>query len=267
MISIVTSYYNRKKLFENTLKTIKKSVIKDFEFIVVDDGSDPGQRLESLKSQYPFLKIIRIEPKDKWYMNPCVPFNIGIRESQGDKIILQNPECLHAHDILSYVDSNLNDSNYITFSTYGLDENTNKSVSRHIKNNTLESFIQGQPQRSIYGEVSLGWYNHSTYRPGHYHFCAAITRNNMKKLNGFDERYAFGIGYDDDEFLSRVKVLGLNPTIIDEVSVIHQHHKSVYWAKMNSTLLSGKNKSLLYTVTFKENNYHAPNIIELWNGS
>ncbi|TFG72279.1 MAG: glycosyltransferase, partial [Flavobacteriales bacterium] len=62
MISIVTSYYNRLKLFEQTLRTIKKSEVKDFEFVVVDDGSDPGQRIEFLQSQYPFLKIIRIDP-------------------------------------------------------------------------------------------------------------------------------------------------------------------------------------------------------------
>ena len=267
MISIVTTYYNRRKVFENTLKTIKKSTIKDFEFIVVDDASDPSQRLESLKSQYPFLKIIRIEPDDKWYVNPCVPFNIGLREAKGEKIILQNPECLHVHDILSYVDENLDDSMYITFSTYGLDEKTNKSVSFHLKNNSLEDFIRKQPQRPIYGEVSLGWYNHSLHRPGHYHFCAALTRDNLRKLNGFDERYAFGVGFDDDEFLHRIKTLGLKPIIVGNKSAIHQYHKTVYWVKPNSKHLSEKNKSLLQTVTFRENNYHAPNITELWDGN
>ena len=267
MISIVTTYYNRKNLFMETLKTIKKSKIKNFEFIVVDDGSDSSQRLENIQGRFPFLKIIRLEPDSKWYVNPCVPFNIGIRESNGDKIILQNPECLHVHDILEYVNNNLNDTNYITFSAYGLDEEANKSIQFHIKNKSLDYFIKKLPQRSIYGEISLGWYNHSKFRPGHYHFCAAITRNNMSKLNGFDERFAYGVGYDDDEFLHRVKSLGLNPTIIDEASVIHQHHPSVYWNLPNPQHLGNKNKELLYMTTFKENNYHAPNIIELWDGN
>ena len=206
MISIVTSYYNRRQLFEKTLKTIQKSSIKDIEFIVVDDGSDPPHRLTDLQSRYPFLKIIRIEDKDKWYLNPCIPFNVGLRAAKGDIIVLQNPECLHVHDVLSYINDNLNDSNYLTISTYGLDAETNKLVDPHLKNKTLNRFIDTLPQRSIFGNVSLGWYNHPKYRPGHYHFCSAITRDNLAKLNGFDERFANGIGYDDDEFLARIKM-------------------------------------------------------------
>ena len=260
-------YYNRRTLFLNTLKTIKKSAIKDFEIIAVDDGSDPWQRLEDLQSQFPFLKVIRIEPDDKWYMNPCIPFNIGIREAKGDIIVLQNPECLHVHDVLSYINENLNNSNYLSISTYGLDSETNKSIPFHIKNKSLEDFIHKLPQRSIYGDVSLGWYNHPVFRPGYYHFCAAITRNNMAKLNGFDERYGFGIGYDDDEFLKRIRILGLQPSIVTDVSVIHQQHDTVYWAKMNSLQLAEVNKSLFINVTSKENNYHAPNTTELWVGN
>ena len=188
MISIVTTYYNRRQLFEETLKTIKRSAIKDIEFVVVDDGSDPKHRLESLQIGYPFLKIIRVENENKWYENPCVPFNIGLRAAKGDIIVLQNPECLHVHDVLSYINENLNDSNYLTISAYGLDAETNKSVKFHLKNKTINEFIEKLPQRSIFGDESLGWYNHSKYRPGYYHFCSAITRNNLGKLNGFDER-------------------------------------------------------------------------------
>ena len=58
---------NRKKLFQSTLESLKQSKCKeDFEVIVVDDGSDESERLEELASSYPFLKIIRIEQKNKW---------------------------------------------------------------------------------------------------------------------------------------------------------------------------------------------------------
>ena len=41
MISIVTAYYNRKRLFLRTLQSISLNYGKiDFEVIVVDDGSD-----------------------------------------------------------------------------------------------------------------------------------------------------------------------------------------------------------------------------------
>lgn len=92
MISIVSAYYNRKPQFYRTLKSISSSEIKDFEYIVADDGSSNEHRLEDLINEFPFLRVIRVEPKDKWYVNPCIPFNKGIFESKGNIILLQNPE-------------------------------------------------------------------------------------------------------------------------------------------------------------------------------
>ena len=54
-ISIVTSYYNRKQQFINTLKSIEESVHKDVEVIVVDDCSVEEHRLEGLVDEFPFL--------------------------------------------------------------------------------------------------------------------------------------------------------------------------------------------------------------------
>ncbi len=60
MISVVTAYYNRKKLFTRTLKSMLPYYGKiDFEVIVVDDGSDEAERLEDLQTDFPFLIVIR----------------------------------------------------------------------------------------------------------------------------------------------------------------------------------------------------------------
>ena len=55
MISIVTAYYNRKKLFIKTLESFEKSKYKNFEVVVVDDCSDEDERLEDLVEKFPFL--------------------------------------------------------------------------------------------------------------------------------------------------------------------------------------------------------------------
>lgn len=82
-ISIVTAYYNRKQLFYETLKSIAKSKFEDFELIVVDDSSLPEHRLEEYLNEFSFIRIIRLEPENKWYVNPCIPFNILNQDSQG----------------------------------------------------------------------------------------------------------------------------------------------------------------------------------------
>lgn len=251
-------YFNRKNLLINTLNSIAKSVYKDIEVIIVDDGSNENQRIENLVKEFLFLKIIRVEPKDKWYVNPCIPFNMGIRAAIGDVIVLQNPECMHVHDVLTHINKNIDDSKYLAISTYALDELATKKLPSLLNGNFLEYF-KLLPQKFISGEPWNGWYCHSKYRPEPYHFCSAITKKNMDLLNGFDERYAKGIACDDVEFLVRIDRLGLKKIIVDEVSVIHQYHPSVYYNIVNAGALRNNNGVLLQT-TRCETGYRANNL-------
>jgi glycosyltransferase involved in cell wall biosynthesis len=265
MISIVAGYYNRKKLFYLTLKSIVKSNLKDIEFIAVDDGSSPEERIESFLDEFPFLKIIRLEKQNKWYINPCVTFNIGLREAKGNIIVMQNPECLHVHDVLSYLNEYVNDTNYISISAYGLDPHLTTTLPQHCENNTVVDLLNSLPQRPYIGGDTLGWYNHSKFRPVYFHFCSAMTRANMAKLNGFDERFAHGVGYDDDEIIARIRKLRLELIIADNVSVIHQYHPSL-WTAPNTGHLCEKNRLILQNYTIRENKYEA-NLIKLWGKS
>lgn len=258
MISIVTTYYNRKSEFYRTLKSIIKSTYSDFELIAVDDGSSEEHRIEEYLNEFPFLKIIRIEPDKKWYVNSCIPFNIGIRASVGNIILLQNPECLHVGDILKYVHDNISETNYITFSTYALDEMKSKEMVNYIDNN-LEIFLKSQQQKAVSENFGSGWYNHSKYRPTYFHFCSAITRKNMILLNGFDERFANGIACEDVDLVERIDRLGLSKIISDEYSVIHQWHPPSYSANPEWQRLRMINDNLWKHTTNLESKYYADN--------
>jgi len=241
MISIVTAYHNRLQLFINTLKSIESSEIKDFEVIAVDDGSSDEHRLERLLPRFPYLKIIRIEPEDKWWVNPCVPYNLGFKEAKGDIIIIQNPECRHMGDILKKT-SNLKTDEYISFACYSLDKDSTYSPIKNLK-------IIDRP---ISYDGQLGWYNHSKYRAFGYHFCSAIHKNNLDLLGGFDERYAKGIGYDDNEILVRIRRMGLNINIVDSPFVSHQWHYENGIPFQGNSTLRNINSELLTNTTMKE---------------
>ena len=256
-ISIVTAYYNRKDLFYLTLKSIAKSKYKDFEVIAVDDGSVSKERIEDLMKEFPFLKVIRIEPKDKWYINPCIPFNMGIAEAKGYIIVLQNPECVHVGDVLSYIVKNLTDDNFISISAYAIDRMKTEAL-KHVPIGSLRMWFSGLPQKRF--EAGMGWYNHPKYRDVYYHFCSAITKKNMDLLGGFDERFAGGIARDDVEFIDRVGRLGLTKTIPLEVSVIHQWHTKV--RHYSETTYSGafeRNKAIYRLLTAKETSIYKEN--------
>ncbi|WP_162990030.1 glycosyltransferase family 2 protein [Chryseobacterium sp. 6424] len=246
MISIVTAYYNRKKLFRRTLLSIKhQQVDYSFEVIAVDDGSDDEERLEDLVVEFPFLKVIRLEKNNKWYHNSCIPFNIGFKAAKGDKIIIQNPECLHFGNILDYTDNHLDEQNYLSFGCFSLDEDITENYEK-FSTEYLNKTIS-ENSHTIEKDGALGWYNHSVYRPKAYHFCTAISKKNLQQLHGFDERFAFGIAYDDDEFIERVRQK-LRVDFVDHVVAFHQNHyhpsSTSYQNRANIELLYKKNAFL-----------------------
>ena len=134
-------------------------------------------------------------------------------------------------DIISSVRTTLTDQTYLSFACYALDlpssihtqllsNNDPAQASEFIINlrQTLHPQSQGCP----------GWYNHSVYSPRHLHFTTAITKKNLDELKGFDERFAFGMDFDDDDFRMRVIRKGLTITPIDNPFSAHQWHNSSY---------------------------------------
>jgi GT2 family glycosyltransferase len=252
MISIVSAYHNRRDLLINTLKTIN-TTSGDVEYIVVDDCSSEEHRIEDLVEVFPFLKVIRLEKEDKWYVNPCVVFNKGFKEAKGDVIILQNPECLHVGDIIGKA-LQVKDDEYLSFGCYSIDQNKTKSISEHLINTTnVEETLLSvvEPNYSpVSSDGDNGWYNHSLLRPVGYHFCSSITRKNLEELGGFDERFAHGIAYDDNEILLRIRRKGLQIKIINKPFVVHQwHYTSHNYQHLNTTELINKNRDLLTVVS------------------
>ena len=219
MISIVMSYFNRLTQLRYTLKTIGQSQIKDVEIVIAEDFCDPGEQLHNIQKEFPHLTIKVIRMSDgrvcKDYCNPCVPYNTAFRACRGDTIIIQNPECCHIGDVLQYTKDNLTNENYLTFHCYA----ATKAETRVMQS--------GEPL-PMFTEKKSRWYNHVVERPYAYHFTTAITRENLIKLNGFDERFAQGQDMDDVELIYRIKALGLELKFVEDPWVVHQYHRKTY---------------------------------------
>lgn len=207
MVGIVMAYHNRRPQLLNTLDSFKD--YKDIDVVVVND-SEPLDL-----DEYSFvIHEIRIKPEDKNWINPGVNFNIGFEYAltlNPEFIIIQNPECYHVGDIVGTVREKLSSSNYLSFACYSLGKEEGIDF-RNFNNRTAVS------------NGDSAWYNHSKYRPEALHFCCAISAENLKKINGFDENFADGLGYEDNYFVHQIKTLGLRIDFIDNPFVLHQYH-------------------------------------------
>lgn len=252
-ISIVMAYYNRRKELLTTLETIKKSKHPNYEIIIVDDASNKDNELSDLTVKYN-INLIKLNKYEKKWCNPCIPYNMGFKHATGDIIIIQNPECCHIGDILTYVENNLNKNEYFAFSCFSSKSFVMNQQISHILFNEQDyqqkiSSIINQHN----GEEPYTWYNHQEYNPSGLNFLTAIYKEQLDKLGGFDTRYKNGYCFDDNDFLCKIKYeLNLNIKIIPylphslhlisqdyNVFCIHLYHDrnyvdhSVYQEKFN----------------------------------
>ena len=233
-ISIVMAYYNRKEQVIQTLDGFEKNYTKkyNFEVIIVDDNSKDDQQLNDIIDNYSFdinlIIIIQEEKGDR--LNPCTAYNKGFSKAKGNIIIIQNPECYHVGDIIGYTLENLKEQDYFSYSCYTA--NT-KEITQELLNSTeVFSLVNDYTFRikNVTSNCELNWYNHptETNRNVAYHYCSAIYKSKLDLIGGFDNRFAEGYCFDDDEFLLTIKHnLKLNIKIIDPniCFVIHQYHR------------------------------------------
>lgn len=166
------------------------------EIIVANDGAP-----EPILGDYPFpVTMVNLPSKDE-AKNPCVPINAGVRASRGSVIVITNPEIYHR-----------------------------KAIFEKMLEELLSLGEKGYVLAACWGVESRRWHCHSTIRgPGQdkipegagLHFCAMMHRKFFDEIEGFDEDYRDGAGYDDNDFIWRVHRGGGLIKVRDDLIVNH----------------------------------------------
>lgn len=257
------TYYKRERQLLRTLNSLEKSLYKDFNIIIVDDDSSDNLQLPT--TSFP-IELIIISKEEKTWNNPEPAYNKGILKAltyNPDIIILQNPECMHIGDILSYTAENITEENYIPFRCIALDKEATFNESIDILK-LIDDCNHGASK-----EGTISWYNHPIHRNCHLDYCSAISRENMIKINGYDERFMTGMAYSDNYLVHRIKCLGLKIEAPEYPLVAHQwHYEDWYWKKRNGHLY-GQNLLLLNelstTKDYKAQHLITPNFENIIN--
>ena len=268
--SIVMGYYNRKPQLRTLDKFKETYGGYKYEVVIVDDNSTSEHHLDELVKEYSYpINLIKITEEEKGdRINPCSVYNKGFREAKGKIVVIQNPECIHFGDLLGYLKSNLGHNDYFAFSAYNC-------MGAEFTDNLLKNIhLVNDPTFNAQNNVC--WYNHPVTRPVHYHFCAAMLNDNLKMLGGFDEEFAKGAWFDDNEILLSISAnLGLKiQTLSPDVGfVVHQWHprdaESKFTKEQHDALIQ-KNKALYdsYVKWHQEHYLNYPKLLHLyWDGS
>jgi GT2 family glycosyltransferase len=253
-LSIVITYFNRRKQLLNTLHSI--DIFRNdypLEVIIVDDDSNKDNSINDLPALFSFpVKLIVLTGRIQH--DPIIPFNTGFNEVTGDVVLINCAECVHMGNIIDYIFKNIGRSSYFNFSTYSIDSSLQdkfNSLNWSRKDVIKKAINIISPTHDLpdnWKDCDTGWYVNNDTHYSLLPFCAAINRSDLEILSGFDERFANGIGYSDIDFVCRVKNLYLNTSVIKDPFCVHQAHEPTVY-EQNRFRLNG------ILLTDLENNY------------
>lgn len=219
-ITFVMTYYERPEQLRNTLTALRPNFQSDDQLVIVDDGSCPekGARTALSGMDLP-VELAEIRPERKWWINPSVPYNIGFQMAKREAVVIMNSECIPVKGAIKHLRSHVRKNNYVVMPCYSTTESEFRSLCQ-IRSSGSNDFT-----RAVLPFKQNQWYHHPKHSPVWYHFMSCLTLENLRALGGFNEEFARGFCFEDNEFLWRIRK-SLKVEGEDESSglAIHQWH-------------------------------------------
>jgi GT2 family glycosyltransferase len=213
LISVVIVTWNSKRYLPACLDALLAQTNKDFEIVIIDNGSTDQEYLD-LEEKYPDLKLTI--KKLNGNLGFAVANNIGVRLARGQWLALLNADAFPEPDWLEQLLKAADDNPQFTF-----------FASRQIQANTPE-FLDGTGD--VYHVSGLAWRQNYSRPASKYGFqsgevfsaCAAAalySRDDFIKTGGFDEDY---FSYFEDVDLSfRLRLAGGRCLYVPQAVVYH----------------------------------------------
>lgn len=214
MFSIITPMdTNRLEQFKVT-KRLYDDMPQKKEFII---PTRSNREVRKYLKDNNLLKDVHIIPyeHDNGF-NPSKAFNIGVRKSKFDYIIITSPEVKPQTDVLGQLSKCLGKNVVCEASDQDKDGNLTLLVS--------ETYRSSDP--SMY-------------------FLAMFNKSDIEKINGWDEDFMLGYAYEDNDFGARWVRAGLPFEFRSDIKAVHQYHPR------SETIPGGMGKNF---AKFQENN-------------
>jgi glycosyltransferase involved in cell wall biosynthesis len=236
--TVIGAFYNRVDYLKLVLAGFERQTLKNFEFIIADDGSSENavSEIKIISSRYTF-PVKHIWQEDKGFRKNKI-LNKAILESESDYLIFIDSDCVPHR---AFVEGHLGNSSKNTSIT-GRRVNLSKKITDQLnEKKVLEGFLEEKFVRLIsdglFGnsiDVEKGLYLRNKFLLNYFNRknrgllgCNFSTfKKDLYKVNGFDERYeAPSIGEDSD-IQFRLELTGVKIKSINHAAVqYHLYHK------------------------------------------
>jgi len=184
---------NRLEQFKET-KLIYDKMSQKKEFIMPTRSYEKVSKYLNYNSLTKDVKLIRY--KLDTFTNPSKAFNIGVRNSKYDQIIISSPEVKPITDVLQQLEG---------------------FIGKNVVCQVFDAKEDGTIGMSLVNKIFR------SDDPGMY-FLAMFNKIDIYKINGWDEDFMKGYAYDDNDFGARWKRAGLPFEINEEIKALHQYH-------------------------------------------
>lgn len=220
LVSICLAHFNRPQELSEALESIKELRYKNFEVVIVDDGSTNPKALAYLEEveQQNHGFPLKVYTQPNLYLGASR--NLAASHARGEYILFMDDDNLAKSHELSMMVSAMEHANADIITCF----------SDTFKSSDVQNLGKIVRKRIVYigADLSSGMFR-NPYGDSN----CLVRRNAFEKLGGFTEDYK--IGRDDQEFFSRAVLTGLKLYVLPE---------AVYWYRISEVRMRKNQFSL-----------------------
>ena len=200
LVSIVISCYNRKDFIAETLNSCLCQTFRDFEIVIVDDGSTDN----SLSIIKPYTMLPNVTVIRQQNGGPGSARNRGILNAKGKYILI-----LDSDDILR--------NDHLQLMVDAMDNREDLIVTSWLRLLREDGSIENAP----WARVPTSYQD--AIRENFCICCSMFSKSASNKINGFDENRVL-IGREDWEFWIRLYQSGCQVHVIEDYLLLYRIH-------------------------------------------